>query len=92
MGEPIDLPKRPLPSSEEVTIDHDVFVDKDGNVVDAKDPAKVTKVVGAGGKISKVEAQKYSLSNKPTVAEETPSESAAKPVEVVEDKGKKSKK
>lgn len=50
--------------------DKDYFADKDGNLVEADDPNKVTKVVSAGLTLSAEEAAKYGLSNEASEAED----------------------
>lgn len=49
--------------------DKDYFADKDGNLVEANDPNKMTKVVGVGGTLTAEEAAKYGLSNEAPEAE-----------------------
>jgi len=65
-GEPMAIVDLPVPeptdkSPREVTAEVDVFVDKTGSVVDAKDPAKLTKVISVGDRVSREKAARYGL-------------------------------
>ena len=62
VGIPIDLPRRmKMANKNEYTADRDLFLDKDGNLVEANDPKKLTKLVGVGGTLSGEDALKYGL-------------------------------
>lgn len=41
--------------------DRDLYADKDGNVVEADDPAKVTKIASAGSTVADADVEKYGL-------------------------------
>lgn len=43
------------------TSDRRLYLDEVGNVVEAKDPAKRTLLVGAGGKLTEEQARQYGL-------------------------------
>lgn len=58
------------------TADRPLFLDKDGNVVEASDPNKLTKLVDAGGKLTAEQAKQYGLSGDPV-----PSDAADEPAE-----------
>lgn len=44
--------------------DRNIYLDKDGNVVDENDPTQATQLIGKGGAISTETAEKYGLIKK----------------------------
>ena len=63
--------------SNDFVADKDYFADKDGNLVEANDPKRATKIVSQGGSLSAEEAAKYGLSNEASGGEESSIEVAS---------------
>lgn len=74
----VDLPRRAKMGNGDFVADKDYFADKDGNLVEANDPAKLTKIVGEGGTLSAEEAAKYGLSNEAPESEEAEEETVTR--------------
>jgi hypothetical protein len=43
------------------TADRRLYLDKDGNLVEADDPARLTKLVDVGGRLTEAQARGYGL-------------------------------
>lgn len=78
----ITVPKRKV-RGDSFVADRDLYADKDGKVVEADDPAKVTKIASKGSTVSDADVQKYGLKggNSETVEgdtdEDAPSDESA---------------
>jgi hypothetical protein len=57
----ISIPKRGSMNKNDFVSDKRLYLDKDGNVVEEKDPNRLTLLVAAGGRLPMEQAQKYGL-------------------------------
>lgn len=57
--------------------DRNIYLDKDGNVVEEDNPAQVRQLVGKGGSLSPADVEKYGLGKKKKKAEEKAEEAQA---------------